>query len=131
MKKKPDLVVWSEEKGYYPRELTYGSNLSAPAIQIDDVIGWRHSKVKDVNNQFRTRYEELKAEAAKLIDEYNWNDLIYTRVEYTFQPVVGHTYHMYMRDNESLLLSIIEPHQWKMKHIASFKLDSTNKWIKL
>lgn len=130
-KKKPDLVVWDEERGYYPRELTYGSNLGAPAIQIDDVMGWRHSKVEDVNNQFRTRYEELKAEAAKLVDEYNWNDLIYTRVEYSFQPTVGHIYHMYMRDNESLFLSIIEPQQWKMKHVASFRLDSTNKWIKL
>ncbi len=130
-KKKPDLVVWDEERGYYPRELTYGSNLGAPAIQIDDVMGWRHSKVEDVNNQFRTRYEELKAEAGKLIDEYNWNDLIYTRVEYSFQPVVGHVYHMYMRDNESLFLSIIDPRQWKMKHVASFRLDSTNKWIKL
>ena len=29
-KKKPDLVVWDEEKGYYQRELTYGSNHGAP-----------------------------------------------------------------------------------------------------
>ena len=26
-KKKPDLVVWDEERGYYANELTYGSNL--------------------------------------------------------------------------------------------------------
>jgi len=31
-KKKPDLVVWSEKRGYYARELTYCSNLGALRI---------------------------------------------------------------------------------------------------
>lgn len=130
-KKKPDLVVWSEERGYYPRELTYGSNLGAPAIKVDDVIGWRHSKVQEVNDQFKSRYEELMSQANQLMEEYNWNDLMYTSVEYNFQPTVGHTYHLYMRKDESLFLSIISPLEWKMKHIGSFRLDSTNKWIKI
>lgn len=130
-RKKPDLVVWSEERGYYPRELTYGSNLGAPAIKVDDVIGWRHSKVQEVNDQLKSRYEELMAEANKLMEEYNWNDMIYTKVEYTFQPIVGHVYHLYMREDESLFLSIISPQEWKVKHIGSFRLDSTNKWIKI
>ena len=130
-KKKPDLVVWSEEKGYYPRELTYGSNLGAPAISLDDVKGWREANVKEVNQQFKTKYEELKAEAEKLIAEYDWNEFIYTKVEYSFQPIVGHTYHLYMRENETVFMSIINPSEWKMKHIASFKLDSVNKWNKV
>jgi hypothetical protein len=130
-KKKPDLVVWDEERGYYPRELTYGSNLGAPAIQMEDVGGWRQSNVQNVNQQFRSRYEELKEAAAKLMDEYNWNDLIYTRVDYSFQPTVGHDYHLYMRADDSLFLSIIKPNEWGMKHIASFRLDSTNKWNKI
>lgn len=130
-RKKPDLVVWSEERGYYPRELTYGSNLGAPVIKVDDVIGWRHSKVQEVNDQLKSRYEELMAEANKLMEEYNWNDMMYTKVEYTFQPIVGHVYHLYMREDESLFLSIISPQEWKIKHIGSFRLDSTNKWIKI
>lgn len=36
MDKKPELVVWSEERGYYAGQLTYGSNLGAPAIKLDD-----------------------------------------------------------------------------------------------
>ena len=130
-RKKPDLVVWSEERGYYPRELTYGSNLSAPVIKVDDVIGWRQSKVQEVNDQLKSRYEELMAEANKLMEEYNWNDMMYTKVEYSFQPIVGHVYHLYMREDESLFLSIISPQEWKIKHIGSFRLDSTNKWIKI
>ena len=129
--KKPDLVVWDEERGYYARELTYGSNLGAPAIKIDNVDGWRLAKIKDVNSEFETRYNELIAEAQKLKNEYEWNELIYTKVKYNFQPVVGHVYHLYSKDDESMFLSIIEPSSWNMKHIASFKLDSTNKWIKI
>ncbi len=129
--KKPDLVVWSEERGYYPRELTYGSNLGAPAIQVDNVDGWKLAKIKNVNSEFQARYDELMLQARKLKDEYEWNELIYTRVKYSFQPVVGHTYHLYSKDDENMFLSIIEPSSWNMRHIASFKLDSTNKWIKI
>ena len=130
-KKKPDLVVWDEERGYYANQLTYGSNLGAPVIQVENVDGWRLAKIKDVNSEFEARYNELIAEAQKLKNEYEWNELIYTKVKYNFQPVVGHVYHLYSKDDESMFLSIIEPSSWKMKYIASFKLDSTNKWIKI
>lgn len=130
-RKKPDIVVWDEERGYYAKELTYGSNLSAPVIKIDDVKGWRQKEVTNVNNQFLNKYEELKTEASKLLEEYKWNELIYTHVEYSFLPVIGHTYHLYKRPNEVLFLSLIEPNQWKMEYIGSFKLDSSNKWNKL
>mgnify|MGYP000598406580 CR=1 FL=1 len=41
---KPDLVVWDEEKGYYQKELTYGSNVGAPAIKMEDVGGWKQTQ---------------------------------------------------------------------------------------
>lgn len=129
--KKPDLVVWSEERGYYPRELVYGSNLGAPAIKIDNVAGWKLSSVQNVNTEFQARYDELMAEARKLKKEYEWNELIYRSVEYTFQPTVGQTYHLYKRTNDTMFLSIIEPRSWNVEYIASFRLDTTNKWIKL
>ena len=130
-KKKPDLVVWDEEKGYYARELTYGSNIGAPVIKLDEVSTWKQGKVKEVNDQFKTKFEELKKEAEKLINEYNWNELIYSQVEYSFQPVVGHIYHLYIRKNESMFLSMIEPNQWKYECVGSFMLDSNNKWNKI
>jgi len=129
--KKPDLVVWDEGRGYYPRELTYGSNLSAPIIQADNVDGWKLARIKNVNSEFEARYNELIAEAQKLKNEYEWNELIYTKVQYNFQPTVGHVYHLYSREDESMFLSIIEPSNWDKKYIASFRLDSTNKWVKI
>lgn len=130
-KKKPDLVVWSEERGYYPRELTYGSNLGAPAIKIDDVADWKLSNVHNVNTEFQARYNELMAQARKLQQEFEWNELIYSSVEYNFQPTIGQVYHLYRREDNSMILSIIEPQSWKLEFIASFRLDSTNKWNKL
>jgi hypothetical protein len=129
--KKPDIIVWSEERGYYAKELAYGSNVGAPVIKADDVIGWRLREVSNVNNLFTAKYNEIKAEVEKLIDDYNWNELIYNHVEYNFIPVVGQTYYLYKRENNSLFMSLIEPTQWKKEHVGSFKLDSSNKWNKL
>lgn len=129
-KDKPDLVVWDETKGYYAKELTYGSNVGAPAIKLEDVAGWKQRGAIRVNQHFKSRYDELKAEAQKLIDEYNWNELVY-KAQFNFQPVMGEVYHLYMRDDESVFLSLIPPTAWKQKFIASFQLDSREKWVKI
>ncbi len=130
-KKIPDLVVYSEEKGYYARELTYGSNIGAPAISADNISSWKQGNVLSVNKQFSTKYDEIKKEYEKLMDEYNWNNIIYTKADYNFQPVIGHTYHLYLRKDDSLFLSLISPSSWSQKHIGSFQLNSDNKWVKL
>ena len=129
-KKKPDLVVWDEEKGYYQRELTYGSNQGAPAIKLEDVGGWKQMQAGVANKQFKSRYDELKEEFQKLIDEVNWNELVYQST-YSFIPVRGETYHLYVREDDSTFLSLINPNQWNKKYVGSFKLDSTQKWIKV
>lgn len=128
--KKPDSVVWDEEKGYISNILPYGTNNSAPAIKLDDVDSWKNASKVKVNHQFKTRYDELVAEAQKLADEINWNELVYNS-EYSFIPVIGQTYHLYMRKNDSLFLSLISPSEWTQKFIASFVLDSSEKWVKI
>jgi hypothetical protein len=129
-KKKPDLVVWDEEKGYYQRELTYGSNQGAPAIKLEDVGGWKQMQAGVANKQFKSRYDELKEEFQKLIDEVNWNELVYQST-YSFIPVMGETYHLYVREDDSTFLSLINPNQWNKKYVGTFKLDSTQKWVKV
>lgn len=129
-KEKSDSVVWSEKTGYNSSLLEYGSNISAPSIKLENVNGWKQGAVVKVNHQFQTRYDELIEEAKKLVDEYNWNELVYNS-EYSFIPVIGKTYHLYIKDNDKVFLSLIEPHEWKQKYVASFKLDSTEKWIKI
>lgn len=130
MKKKPDLVVWNEEKGYYQKELTYGSNVGAPAIKLEDVGGWKQMQANTVNKHFKSKYEELKAEFQKLIDEVNWNELVYSS-SYSFIPVIGEVYHLYVRKDDTTFLSLIDPSSWNQNYVGSFKLDSTQKWIKV
>lgn len=128
--KKPDLVVWDENKGYYARELTYGSNVGAPAIKVDDIKGWKSNQANTANKQFKTKYNELKEEFEKLIDEVNWNELVFSS-QYSFIPSIGDVYHLYMRDDNTTFLSLISPEQWNKKYVGSFRLDSTQKWIKV
>ena len=130
MTKKPDIVVWDEERGYYSKELTYGSNVGAPAIKLEDVKGWKANQANEVNKQFKTKYEELKEEFQKLVDEVNWNELVYSS-QYSFIPSIGEIYHLYVREDDSTFLSLISPEQWNKKYVGSFRLDSTQKWIKV
>jgi len=130
MNKKPDLVVWDEERGYFSKELAYGSSVGAPAIKLEDVKGWKANQANEVNKQFKTKYEELKEEFQKLIDEVNWNELVYSS-SYSFIPVIGQIYHLYVGKSEELFLSLVGPNEWKQQHVGSFKLDSAYKWIKI
>jgi hypothetical protein len=129
--KKPDIVVWDENRGYYAKELTYGSNLSAPSIKLENVNGWRRREVSIVNRQFESKYNELIEQYKKLLDEYETNQLIYEKVQYNFIPIIGELYFLYKRSDGSLFLSLIEPTQFKHEFMGTFKLDTNNKWNKI
>jgi len=128
--KKPDLVVWSEEKGYYSKELTYGSSTSAPAIRLEDVGGWKQIQAQNANKIFTKKYEEIKNEFRKLVDEVSWNEFVYSST-YNFLPVIGETYYLYEKDNGSVFLSLIAPNEWRMKFLGATRLESNNKWIQM
>jgi hypothetical protein len=129
-KKKPDLVVWDEEKGYYSKELTYGSNQGAPAIRLEDVGGWKQIQAERANKVFTKKYDEIKEDFVNLIDEVKWNEFVYSAT-YNFIPVMGETYYLYEKKDGSPFLSLIAPTEWPMKFVGATKLDSNNKWIKL
>jgi hypothetical protein len=122
--KKPDNVADN------PGLLPYASNVGAPAIIVNDIKHWKQPRVANVNKQFLSKFEELKQEYQKLIDEYKWNDLVY-KSKFSFEPVINETYHLYSRDNGELFLSLISPNEWNRIHIASFKYNHDNKWIKV
>jgi hypothetical protein len=89
---KPDNVADN------PNILPYGSNIGAPAIKPDNIDGWKLKNVDKVNKQLKTKYEELNKEFQKLIDEYNWNQLVYSS-QFNFEPVIGEIYHLYSKKN--------------------------------
>jgi hypothetical protein len=129
-KKKPDLVVWDDKKGYYAKELTYGSNIGAPSIHLEDIGGWKQIQAQNANKIFTKKYEEIKDEFKKLVDEVSWNEFVYSST-YNFLPVIGETYYLYEKNDGSVFLSLIAPSEWKMKFLGATRLESNNKWIKL
>ena len=128
--KRPDNVVFSEENGYNASVLSYGSNVSAPAIQMEDVDSWKFRGVNKVNQQLTTKFNELKEEYKRLVEEYQWNELVY-KSKFSFEPVIGETYHLFVGRDGGVFLSLISPNEWNREHIGSFRLDSNQKWIKL
>jgi hypothetical protein len=122
--KKPDNVADN------PGLLPYASNIGAPAIQIEDVEGWKQHNALKVNKQFQVRFEELKEEYQKLIEEFKWNELVYF-AKYSFEQIIGETYYLYYNKNGDIFLSLISPAEWNYEFIGAFKMDSTNKWNKV
>ena len=124
MSNKPDNV--SDNPGLLP----YGSNVGAPAIKVLNIEHWKEPRVLNVNKQFEDRFEQLKKEYQKLIDEYKWNDLVY-KSKFSFEPVIGKIYHLYYANDGKIFLSLISPNEWKREHIGSFKYNHDNKWEKI
>jgi len=122
--KKPDNVADN------PGILPYASNIGAPAIYVPDMQSWKEPRVIHVNQQFQDKFEELKNEYQKLIDEYKWNDLVY-KAKFSFEPVIGKIYHLYYGKDGNVFLSLIDPKEWNREHIGSFKYNHDNKWIKI
>lgn len=121
---KPDNVADN------PGLLPYANNVGAPAIIVDDIKHWKQPRVNNVNKQFLSKFEELKQEYQKLIDEYKWNELVY-KSKFNFEPVINEIYHLYSKNSKDLFLSLVSPDQWNQNHIASFKYNHDNKWIKI
>ena len=73
-------------------------------------------------------YSTVSAQFEKLMDEYQWNELVYS-AKFSFEPVVGEIYHLYRGDDGVNFLSLIGPTEWKKEHLGTFKLNSDKKWI--
>ena len=128
--KKPDNVVYSDDEGFNASVLPYGTNVGAPVIRMDDVVSWKTRGISNVNKQFESKFNELKIQYQNLMEEYEWNELVYNS-KFSFEPVIGEIYHLY-RDAAGLnFLSLIGPQEWNKEHIGTFKLNSEKKWILL
>ena len=67
-KKKPDNVVWNEEKNKYNASLLpYGTNVSAPNITTTDTVIFLQSQSIKFNHYIDQKYQELKEELEKLV----------------------------------------------------------------
>mgnify|MGYP000359343494 FL=1 len=129
-KDKPDNIVYSDEKGYHASILPYATNVGAPLIKIDDLVSWKSRGISNVNKEFENKFNELKMQYQNLIEEFEWNELVYSS-RFSFEPVIGEVYHLYRGDDGINFLSLISPNEWNKEHIGTFKLNSDKKWVVL
>lgn len=127
-KERPDNVVFSDEKGYNASLLPYATNVGAPAIKMDDLVSWKSRGISNVNKEFENKFNELKQQYQKLMEEYEWNELVYG-ARFSFEPVIGEIYHLYQGDDGVNFLSLIAPEEWNKEHIGTLRLNSDKKWV--
>jgi hypothetical protein len=126
----PDNVVYSVEEGFNANILPYATNVGAPVIRVDDVVSWKSRGIDNVNKELGNKFNELRIQYQKLMEEYEWNELVYS-AKFSFEPVIGEIYHLYRDANAVNFLSLIGPLEWNKEHIGTFKLNSDKKWILL
>jgi hypothetical protein len=124
----PDNVVFSNEKGYNASLLSYPTNVGAPVIHIDNLVSWKSRGISNVNKQFENKFNELKVQYENLMKEFENNELVYN-ANFSFEPVIGETYHLYRSDDGSNFLSLISPAEWNKEHLGTYQLNSDKKWI--
>lgn len=129
-KERPDNIVFSDEQGYNASLLPYATNVGAPLIKIDDLVSWKSRGISNVNKKFENKFNELKMQYQNLIEEFEWNELVYSS-RFSFEPVIGEVYHLYRGDDGINFLSLISPNEWNKEHIGTFKLNSDKKWVVL
>ena len=128
--KKPDNIVYTPDQGYNANVLPYATTVGAPVIRVDDVVSWKSRGIENVNKELVHKFNELQQQYQKLMEEYEWNELVYS-AKFSFEPVIGEIYHLYRDAAGVNFLSLISPQEWNKEHIGTFKLNSDKKWVVL
>jgi len=129
--KKPDNVVFNTETQKYDAYLKpYATSVGAPIITATDTIAWKNRSINKLNHKVQTRFKEIKEQYDQLMQEFEDNRLI-NEAKFTFEPIIGQHYHLYMRDNGDNFLSIIAPNECNFKSIGSFYLNADQIWEKV
>jgi len=87
-----------------------------------------HLQMKQIFEQM----EKLAEQAEKIRRRVEISQEIY-RCEIGFEPIIGHTYHLYEKDNGSKVLSMIGPNEWGQSfpysaHVESVKMLGDHTW---
>jgi hypothetical protein len=108
--------------------LSYPTSTLSPPISKTDLSPFKLDGISRVERDVNEKLLALKNQYDKLVDDYEWNKIVYCS-EINFEPLVGQTYYLY-RINSRNVLSLISPTEWDQEYIGSFKLNFDKHWIK-
>ena len=130
-KKKPDSVVYNTETKKYDAALKpYATSVGAPVITPTDTTAWKNRSINKVNHKIKTKYLELKAEYERMMQEFEYNNLI-LNANFSFEPIIGETYHLYLNKKDEHFLSLIAPEHCNFNYVGSFILNADQIWEKV
>lgn len=107
--------------------LPYPASTLSPRIVPTDLSSFKSRGISEVERDLQQKLVELREQYLSAIDHFNWNKLVY-EAQIQFEPVVGETYHLYESSGRRML-SMIEPEEWAMTHLASFRLNVDRQWL--
>lgn len=124
-----DLQQLKDKSADNPGLLSYPHSIGSAPIKPENTSSFINRATNKVNKEFKDRFERLKTEYESLLEELEWNKIIYES-ELRFEPVVGEIYHLYQKDGKNFI-SLIGPDEWKHKYLGSFRFSHDLKWIKI
>ncbi len=124
-----DLQQLKDKSTDNPGLLSYPHSIGSAPIKPENTSSFINRATNKVNKEFKDRFERLKTEYECLLEELEWNKIIYES-ELRFEPVVGEIYHLYQKDGKNFI-SLIGPHEWKHNYLGSFRFSHDLKWIKI
>lgn len=129
-----DKTKTTENPGLLPYAHTVGSAVIRP-IDKGRTKGLAMSAMYEQTNKeldkIRKHVELLIAQAQEVHQRVELSEKIY-QAEMNFKPLIGHTYHLYLKKDGKFVLSMIAPDEWgsSMPYAfeATVKLLSDHTW---
>lgn len=110
--------------------LPYGSNVSAPAITLPNVSGFKSGKGIEAKHHIESKLEEIQEQYNKLVELSENTQLVYS-AKFNFVPIVGEVYHLYYTGKE-YMLSLISPQEWdRYAYAGSYRLETDSVWRRI
>jgi hypothetical protein len=122
-----------------PHLLPYAHTVGGAVIKPEDKGKLKGRALSAMNQQTDMQlsqiYEQMQllaSQAQKIQARKSISDYIY-QTELRFEPLINHTYHLYRKKNEQLMLSLIGPNAWgksgaELTYLASVKLLADHTW---
>jgi hypothetical protein len=122
-----------------PGLIAYPHNIGSIAVKPDDVGKLKSRALSAMYEQTNTQFQQLQKQAELISKRANElkkrveiSEKIY-EAQISFEPFVGHVYHLYKKETEHRLM-MIAPDEWGIKKpidlefVSSVKLLSDHTW---
>ena len=121
-----------------PHLLPYAHTLGSAIIKPLDkgrikglAMAAMYEQTGDKLQLIKEQIELLVSQAQDIHDRINLSEKIY-EARYSFKPVIGQQYYLYLDDTDKYILSMISPHEWgkslKYKFLSSAIVLSDHTW---